>query len=402
MTKKSFIESFNSDACIDCGICIKECRFRQTGSVKPAYIFMAIKDGTSSDVFSGCLSCMKCNHICPKQAFPASLFLQKKHDSRANANPFNPSIRYALNGKTDENWIKNIFTDAYSRMNRKDRKILERWNEPKASSDLLFCGCASRLDPGIIENSQALTGLDKFGGPNDCCGIFALKAGLFEESREIAHNLIKRLERCSFERLVFVCSSCQEMFTVTMPRVLGIEVPFKTISIYEYIYEKILDGSLIIQKKHSLHAVISDSCSGCELGRHYLDCVRMLMKMTGIETEECVNNGNDITCCGLPAFLERGSIIDALRARSIRIKELKSCGAKNVISCCQGCSITFDLPFAGFTTSYFLDLLLISLGDIIKRPNIVMKFLNISSVKTFIKLLPWLFRIKKSIETYGS
>ena len=395
MEKNSFIESFGSDVCIECGICIKECRFRDSSGEKPALVFRAIKSGQESDYLSGCLSCMKCNHKCPRNAFPASLFLQKKYELREERNPVNNAVCYAINGKTGSAGGKNLFTDVYSRMNRKDRLILDRWEQPKDSRDLLFCGCASRLQPGLIENLHALDDIARFGGRNDCCGLFALKAGLFEEAKEISQNLLNRLELCSFDRLVFVCSSCLEMFRITMPRVLGIDIPFRTMSVYEYIHEKVAEGSLSIKMKHNFQAVLSDSCSGCELGEEYQAAVRALMKMTGIDIKEAVNNGNNVTCCGLPAFLDRGSLIDTLRARSIRIGELRKSGLDNVVTCCQGCSIMFDLPFAGFSTHYFLDLLFESLGDSVKRRNIITRFLNLSSISSFIKLLPWLFKAGK-------
>ena len=71
--------------------------------------------------------------------------------------------------------------------------------------------------PANLEQSTALRHLGKFGGPDDCCGVWAMQAGLLEEGYRIAKRLVSRLKQNRFERLVVGCGHCQKVLTRILP-----------------------------------------------------------------------------------------------------------------------------------------------------------------------------------------
>ena len=56
--------------------------------------------------------------------------------------------------------------------------------------------------PRAVEESHALRNAAKFGGPDDCCGVWAIQAGLFDEGYRIAKRFVNRILENRFERLV--------------------------------------------------------------------------------------------------------------------------------------------------------------------------------------------------------
>jgi len=173
-----------------------------------------------------------------------------------------------------EGWHANFFRDVYRGLGKTDKKILRNWATPKKSEDILFIGCTDRMLPRTWEESQALRNIAKFGGPDDCCGVWAIQGGLLDEGYRIATRLIDRLSENRFERLVIGCGHCQKVLTRILPEKLGIVLPFPVIGIYDYFLEMIETGVARVIKPQNLEAAISDPCFGYENGEAFLNAVR--------------------------------------------------------------------------------------------------------------------------------
>ena len=141
-----------------------------------------------------CCFCFKCNHRCPVDAVPAALMLQRLKERREEEGDVPSSLKYSMNGMKSKGWQNNIHRDMYTDHDDEEKLILKRWSEPKdcGKGDLLFCGCGVRLFPRDIEDSRVLSELQKFGGENDCCGLYPARGGLNEIGRFVSNNLIDR------------------------------------------------------------------------------------------------------------------------------------------------------------------------------------------------------------------
>ncbi len=337
-----------------------------------------------------CLMCFKCNHRCPVKAKPSALMLERARDIIKQKETVPLSVMYMTNGMAGKGWRNNVFRDVYKRLSDEEKKIIIDWSKPKQGDDLLWCGCGSRLFPYDIEKSKVLGDIPKFGGINDCCGLYAARSGRYEIGKYVANNLIDRLSKSGFKRLVSLCGSCQEMFEIALPEYIGQEFPFKVISVYEYIDELVKQGKVEVKRKLNIDAAISDSCHGPEFGDRYLNTIKKLSDAIGIKSVQLEHCGKNNACCGAFGIMKNGSIGNLLDAIEIKGKDIKKSGKKDIVSYCQGCFLSLDYFHEG-NSHYLLEKLLWALGDEIKYPqaeNILGRFLNRSSISSFIMYGP--------------
>jgi Fe-S oxidoreductase len=388
---RTYIDAYDYDACIECGNCLRSCPYMDLSDEEAAGAIVKLRQGVDCGKYvEKCLFCFKCNHACPKKAKPAALMLERIANTRKPEERLPVSLAYIINGMEAQGWKKNLFRDIYSGHDQKDRLLLEKWSQPQKGDDMIWCGCGARLFPGTIEHSKALAGLPKFGGAGECCGLYAAKAGLFDTARYVAGNLIERLGKSSFNRLIVLCGSCQEMFTLMMPEYLGMKFPFKVISIYEYLEEEIIAGRLAIQRQADLDAAVSDSCFGYEFGKGYLSAVDSLLRQIGIEPVPLEHCGKKSLCCGMGAYLRHGNVRDLLAARKVKRADLEKSGKKDIVNYCQGCFLNMELLQSGVRSHYLLELALWALGDEITDPGrkIVMKAMNLQSIGSLFRVGP--------------
>jgi Fe-S oxidoreductase len=360
---RTFGDAYRFDECIECGTCLLTCRYRDLDKEQSREGIRKLRRGEETERYlSGCLSCGKCNHRCPRRANPGALMLQRLADIRQRDGTLPRPLSNYINGMRDKGWEHNDFRNGFAALDDDSREILGKWSEPQQGDDLFFVGCGYRSQARRVERSRVLADLPRFGGENDCCGIPAAKAGLFDISRYITNNLIDRLSRSRFRRLVVSCGSCHEQFVSVFPKYLGQEFPFEVISIYEYIYERLKSGKATVTRKvEGMEMVVSDACYGYEIGDDYLNAIRRLARSIGVTTHELPNTGKKSACCGAAAFFRRGSLEDVFVSSWVKAAEIEASG-KDVLTYCGGCQVLGATLYPR-STYLLLDLLLWALGD---------------------------------------
>jgi Fe-S oxidoreductase len=153
-----------------------------------------------------------------------------------------------------------------------------------------------------------------------------------------------------------------------MPDILGIELPFPIISIYEYFLDMIETGSALIKTPVHLNAAISDPCFGYENGNEYLDAIRKLATTIGMTISEMPHNRENALCCGYGGLYNDGKIANVVRAASIKRKDMKASGNENVVSYCPGCHLVNHYFQPGYKSHYLLEDVLLALGDPVTEP----------------------------------
>lgn len=392
----SYIDHYRDDACLECGLCLYECLFKDLDIAESVEGIRRLRRGDNvDDLLDACTFCYKCNNRCPVHAHPTGLMLERLRDRRER-DGVPPSLAYVVNDTPPgEETRDNLFADMFHAFNPEERNIVEGWAEPKQSRDLIWCGCGVRALPLDIENSAVLGDCAKFGGVSDCCGLFAARSGQYETASRMMERLVDRLHKCRFDRLVIICGSCQEMLTKLGPEYLGMEFPFKTISAFEYIEERMNSGKAQIQRTVNREAVLSDSCFGYELGNDYLSCIDRLAGACGYSLSEMEHRRDNNACCGLGGYFRDGNILDPLKASRPKHADLTASTSSDVLTYCQGCFLGMLLLHGGFMpcaagTHYLLEDILWSLGDDIRTPNrsLPLRLASIPSAAHMLKIAP--------------
>lgn len=394
----SYIDSYYFDECVECGECLLGCIYKDLTPDQAIENIIKMRQGdvaVCEEMLDQCVFCDNCNYSCPVDAKPTALMLERLRDRRNRESHVPASIRYMVNGMESQGWSKNLFRDLYTDHNKEEREIIAQWSEPKdcVEGDLLWCSCAGRVFPVDIERSGALSALPKFGGRSDCCGLAAMRSGLYDVGRFLANRLIDRLSQSRFKRLVVMCGSCQDMFQLALPEYYGQEFPFEIISIYQYLDEQIRNGSLQVQRQigetKKVNACLFHSCFGYKFGPEYLACIKRLYEAIGYECVELEHHGENNACCGMGGFYGKGNLWGILDVKDVKKQDVKKTNMENILAYCYGCFFASHLSQGG-TTHFLLEKLLWALGDETKTPldGIVGRSMNFTSFRHMIGIGP--------------
>lgn len=373
---RGYGDAYDFEGCVECGACLRECIYKDLTADAAVVQIQKMRAGdvaACEAMLDQCVFCYNCNSVCPVDARPAALMLERLRDRRNREGETPASLRYMINGMADKGWTRNLFQDLYSDQDREERNILEEWTVPKdcGDGDMLWCSCAGRIFPYDIAHSAALAGLPKFGGKSDCCGLPACRSGLFDVARFVSGNLIQRLSQCRFKRLVVMCGSCQEMFEKAMPEYLGVEFPFEVISVYEYLDEEMQKGNLRVRRQlpddERENVCITHACFGHSFGDAYLSTIERLCRAVGLDCTELAHTGEQNACCGMGGVYRNGNLWDILDVRGVKKKDIKAAGSENILAYCYGCFFISHL-FQGGDTYFLLEKILWALGDEIRYP----------------------------------
>lgn len=365
----TYTRGFSSDKCVRCGKCLAGCQYGHFTKQQARDVMKKVTVAPQwYPELTSCIRCGKCDHRCPNGARPSSLMREcLEHKRRAEFEP-PASLAYGINGLGPEGWGPNFFKDVYSGLGRQERAILRSWAAPKKSKDILWVGCTDRMMPRTLEESPALRNIAKFAGPDDCCGVWAMQAGLLDEGYRIGKRLVNRFLENRFERLVVGCGHCQKVFTRIMPELLGIHPPFPIIGIYDYFLELIESGSARVTNPLHLDAAISDPCFGYENGTGYLENTRRIAAAIGMTVSELPHNRENALCCGYGGLYTEGKVPRIIQAARIKRKDMAASGRKNIVSYCPGCHLVNHYFQPGYRSHYLLEDVLLALGETVAAP----------------------------------
>lgn len=364
-----YTRGFSQEKCVRCGKCLAGCAYAAFTRQQARDVMKKVAEAPQwYPELASCVRCGKCDHRCPNSARPASLMRECLEQKRRAELKLPASMAYGINGMGPEGWGPNFFKDVYKGLGNRDKEILQSWAHPKKSRDILWVGCTDRMMPRTLEEPQSLRNIAKFGGYDDCCGVWAIQAGLLDEGYRIAQRLVDRLKENRFERLVVGCGHCQKVLTKILPEALGIELPFPVIGLFDYFLELIETGSARVTNPMSLDAAISDPCFGYENGKEYLESIRRIAAAIGMTVSELPHNRENALCCGYGGLYTDGKIAHAVKTARIKRKDMAAGGKSHVVSYCPGCHLVNHYFQPGYRSHYLLESVLSALGDAPAEP----------------------------------
>ncbi len=351
-----FARGFSSVDCTRCGKCLAGCHYLRLAPGDARELMRRAAEAPRwHPEFAGCIRCGKCDHRCPQGAHPSYMQQEGLERKRLREKRLPPVTEYLINGMGCEGWSPNLFRDVYAGMGKRERGLLREMAAPKRGKDVMWVGCGDRMAPRTLGESTTLADVPKFGGPDDCCGVWAIQGGRWEEGYRIAARFLNRLKECRFERLITACGHCQKVLTRIMPERLGLDVPFPVISVYEYLLERMEQGKARAATAIRADAVISDSCFGYENGRDFLDATRALAAALGMTVSEAPHNREDALCCGYGGLFGDGKLAGAAEVASLKRRDLEESGKKEVVNYCPGCHLITHYFQPGYRSRYLLE-----------------------------------------------
>jgi Fe-S oxidoreductase len=370
LARKTYIDAFDPNGksrtvCEKCGLCLQQCPVMKMEKVESqAEMGRLLKGQETERVLNECTFCFSCNHYCPQGLRPYALIMERAAEkNRRTGKGFPPYMDYLLTGKTDS----CVFWDVYAAESAEEKAILDRWElVPPKSREVLFIGCVGREIPYGTEHSRVFEGLPKYSPRNACCGELAYRYGDYQAFAETVERTREMLERLDTERLVCYCGSCANYLGNIWPNYHGVKLPFKIVSVWEWLWEKYRKGEIKIERPIDRKVALTDSCYSSELGDGFLDSVRSLHRAVGMEVVELENNRFDNLTCGTVSILRNNyDLREGTKEAKKKIAQVLNTGVGDLNCYCPGCYMQLrgSAKRSNIQTHYALEEILWAFGD---------------------------------------
>ena len=110
----SYIDAFDFDECIECGDCLYSCKYMDFDQDESIEGIQSLRQGTNHEAYlDQCVFCAQCNQVCPVEARPAALLMERLRERRRAVGDLPGFFAYYLNGMGNLGCEENYFKDIY-------------------------------------------------------------------------------------------------------------------------------------------------------------------------------------------------------------------------------------------------------------------------------------------------
>lgn len=373
MSRFTFWQLMQMDACTRCGECVKWCptfteaqrdeitplqklsRFRsfakgEYGGPLARLFGHRPPTGADLDVFSSgaydCTLCARCRVVCPVHietrplwiAMREALVAQGKYPALFDTLRDTVAGKYNISG--DDNAQRMIWSENLEEV---PPGIVRR----AGAETVYFAGCVSSFYPAVYGVTQAFVSIlgkaeadfTMLGGDEWCCGFPLRIAGMGDSARELMRHNVESVRALGAKQLVTTCPSCYHTWKHEYPELLGEPLGFEVLHATEMLADMAESGAL---KLNPIEAVVTYH-DPCDLGRTsgiYEAPRRIIRAIPGLEFKEMEDHHELALCCGGggDAEMANAELTQAVGKR--RLAQAQATGAGYILSACQQCKRT--------------------------------------------------------------
>lgn len=315
-----------SEKCIDCKLCRKECAFLQKyGS--PKHIADTYDPASSKDRMMAfeCSLCGLCAAVCPIKIDPAAMLLEMRRQAVAL-------------GTQD-------FSDYGVILNYEKRGTSRRYSYyalPEACDTILFPGCTlpgTRPDKVKTLYDHLRTTIPGLGIVLDCCTKPSHDLGRQQHFQAMFGEMRDYLLHHGVKNVLVACPNCYKVF-----KRYGGSLQVKTV------YEHLAATSLPATAQISGTVTIHDPCVTRNEMQIHAD-IRRIATQKSLTVQEMKHHGPETLCCG-----EGGSVgcLNPAYAKRWGTRRKEEAGGIRILTYCAGCAQVLG---SLNPTSHILDLL---------------------------------------------
>ncbi len=360
----SFIfNKFEPEKCTYCGLCFNKCPVLHLPLAKAIEEMHRLVDGEETEhVLQKCESCFACNYICPEEANPAQLILQRWHE-KYEKEGMAPYGSYFIPHES-----KNFRTYVLERLPSDEKEILKKWEDTSPVEEIFYPGCNIITVP-YLTRSRIFDGYTFRGSLKYCCGEMYLRMGLPEKAVESGLKVKNWLKKMGVKKVTIACTAGYNMFTNVLPS-LGVEMEVEFEHFYPVLLKKLLSGELKVVNPLNLTATIQDSCYGKIFGDKFLNTVRKILEIIGVKVIDPPKSRHTGLCCGIAGGFSQYSNFNPLRITISTIRSLRNLTSyqSDIIAVyCAGCLQMLSVGKIVYPTKrkifHLLELVQIAIGE---------------------------------------
>ena len=313
----SVFKPFDLEKCTFCGLCFNKCPVMHLPLDEAIEEMHRLVDGEETKhVLQKCESCFDCNYICPEEANPAQLILQRWHEKYEKEG----MAAYASYFIPHES--VNFRTYVLERMPDDEKAILAEWAEESPAEEIFYPGCNIITVP-YLTKSKIFEGYTFRGALEYCCGEMYLRMGIPEKAKEAGLKVRDWFRRMGVKKVTIACTAGYNMFTNVLP-LLGVHFDVEFQHFYPVLLEKLQSGELKVTNSLNLTATVQDSCYGKIFGDRYLNTVRKILEIIGVKVIEAPKSRYTGLCCGIAGGFSQYSNFNPFRIAVSTIKSLRN------------------------------------------------------------------------------
>ncbi len=304
---------FDPELCFSCDsyACLTECRYLSYDFERAREERIKIARGEYSRILEECKTCYACEEYCPYGNHPFYRIVE-----------------------LPEEYNVKIFPDSFMNVLIKRYKPEGEFRPKKVGKKVVHICLFPEFKDAI--KGRLFEGYDVVRGRHIFCNLIYLHFGNISVIRERAGATIENMKKLGVEEVVLFHDECYGFYN-SFTEAYGIEVPFKTVHIFEFLYSKLREMEDDVTKLN-LKAAYQRPCSN-RLSPHIDKVLDRLLELIGIERAEREFDRENSLCCGA-AFEFQGRKDFAKAIQKENVQDMLSSGAEYVIFNCPMCYIT--------------------------------------------------------------
>lgn len=356
--------SFDRERCDQCGECFHQCPVLQLPIDTAKIEIGRLLGGKNTEiVLQKCESCFACNFICPREANPTQLILERWHEQyTANGLPLRGA--YYSPHKSP-----NFRSYVVERMPADEQAMIDSWKDTSPAKEIFYPGC-NWITAAHLAKTKLIDGLTIRGSLDLCCGETYYRMGLFDQLTQVGERLKHWLDKMGTKKILIPCTAGLNMFTNVLPK-FGMTIDVEIEHILPWLLRRLESGEIDIKYKFDKTATIQESCYGKIFGEGYMNIPRKILELLGIRVIEQKFSREMAVCCGIAGGFSNPSSyhpLDITRSTLRSLKLAKDTGADMVVSYCAGCMQMLSVgqvanPLNRMPVYHILELLMIATGE---------------------------------------
>jgi len=338
---------FDESKCFACDTndCLTKCQYMDVDPETAKAEIKKIINKEDSFVLHDCVTCYACEEYCPTGNHPFYLIVQRQEELNILPLP-DPLIKRGIQ-------IGIPF---------RGEPEINDMNGP--ALNLGVFSQLANLTRGKLFEGLTLMSADSRKMFHYFCQLMYLHFGRISVINERLGKIIETIAAHNVKEVVHFHDECYGTYTSYAPA-FGIDVPFKSIHLFEYLYNRLLELKDDI-KPLNYKVAYQRPCSS-RLSSDKYQFVDKIFELIGVEHVPRTYVGKNALCCGgtILAQKKKGSRQFSLDLQKRNIEDMQQAGAQICVFNCPACMQTIGKPVAkkGIMPMFMSDLCRLAIGE---------------------------------------
>lgn len=322
---------FRDDLCDGCGDCFTACPYLELSRNEARNEIVNLIGISSSRALEACNTCHTCDVVCPKNADPYELVLERWWEQRRGGLPATARL-------VTPSEPCNIWSCLKAVMPQDELGLLSTWEDFSPCEEICLTGFYTNVIPYILR-AGVLSTLPKIVGSEalfGCAGDI-YKTGRFDMVEQITRRLENVFAKMGVKRIVCSMSAEAMVLKHILPERFGARFDFEVLTLDEWVLERLRRGQVELEKELGLKVTIHDNCLSKMEGGALQDVNREIVRRCGCDIVEMRHNRERSLCCGFGAAASRFRVLDIMENSYRRLREMEATGAEAAVIYCPAC-----------------------------------------------------------------